>query len=718
MALISYSPADLNLLRSSELFDQEWYVNRYPDVAILNIDPVVHYLWIGAVMGRDPSPRFSTSAYLSTHPDVADYGANPLVHYLNVGRFEERGIEPAAADTRWAPLVTRYVERKQFEPLKDKKARLIAFYLPQFHPFKENDDWWGKGFTEWTNVKPAHSQFLGHYQPHVPHDDIGYYDLLDRDAQARQIELAKAYGIEGFCFYYYWFDGHRLMEKPIDNYLADPSLDHPFCLCWANENWSRRWDGLDSEVLIAQNHSAQDDLGCIADLAKYIRDKRYIRVDGKPLVLIYRPSLLPDAAATAARWRKWCRENGIGEIFLAYTQSFEKEDPRTYGFDAAVEFPPNNSAPPNLTKTVVPFTESYAGQVYDWRVLVERSENYVAPDYTLFRSVCPGWDNTARRKERGITFVNNTPALYQRWLGNAVADAQKRFKKADERLIFVNAWNEWAEGAHLEPDQLNGYAYLEATRAALDASPVPANIGVVVHAFYPDVLEEIVDMCDDLKHDFKYFVTTVPEREAEVHSILKRQNRKFRLMVLPNRGRDVLPFLKILQEMVEEGVELFAKVHTKRSLHRNDGAAWRNELYEAVIGRKAFSSSIAVMRDDPTIGMLGPNGHLVSMDTYLGSNVHRIKKYMQVLGADPERILDFSFFAGTMFIARVEALKPLLTLGLNDHDFEEEAGQIDGTLAHVLERILTICVLSGGYRVGSSAAPMDDAKINNRYGFA
>lgn len=152
--------------------------------------------------------------------------------------------------------------------------------------------------------------------------------------------MAKLYGIEGFCFYFYWFGGKRLLETPIQTYLSDSSLDLPFCLCWANENWSRRWDGLDSEILIAQQHSPSDDIAFIEHIASYISDSRYLRIDGRPLLLVYRPSLLPSPRETAERWREWCRVNGVGEIYLAYTQSFETVNPVQYGFDAAIEFPP------------------------------------------------------------------------------------------------------------------------------------------------------------------------------------------------------------------------------------------------------------------------------------------------------------------------------------------------------------------------------------------
>lgn len=379
-----------------------------------------------------------------------------------------------------------YVPLLNAPPPTQKPAKLVCFYLPQFHAIPENDAWWGKGFTEWTNVQPATPQFVGHYQPHIP-GELGYYNLLSTDVQRRQIELARLYGIEGFSFYFYWFGGKRLLDAPLENYLSDSTLDLPFCLCWANENWSRRWDGRDSEILIAQQHSPEDDLAFIKHVARFLRDPRYIRVDGKPLLLVYRPSLLPSARETSKRWRKWCRENGIGELYLAYTQSFETVDPSNYGFDAAIEFPPNNSAPPDVTRFVTPLDGEFGGKVYDWRVFVERSNHYKRSRYKLFRSVCPSWDNTARRKKKGTVFVNSAPALYQRWLENAIADTVAHQPSPDERLIFVNAWNEWAEGAHLEPDERYGYAWLQATRNALVAQNPLAQrqILVVTHDCHP-----------------------------------------------------------------------------------------------------------------------------------------------------------------------------------------------------------------------------------------
>lgn len=378
----------------------------------------------------------------------------------------------------WSPERPKYVEKLSEPYLQDVPAQIIAFYLPQFHTIPENNEWWGEGFTEWTNVRPAKPQFQGHRQPRAP-GELGYYDLRDTNVQHQQIDLARLYGVGGFCFYHYWFGGKRLLETPVEQWLADPSLDFPYCLCWANENWSRRWDGLDNEILIAQTHSPQDDLAFIEDVGRYLRDPRYIRIAGKPLLLVYRPGLLPDAAVTAARWRDWCRKNGIGEIHLAYTQSFETVDPKEYGFDSAVEFPPNNSGPPDITHLAPRRNPGFTGRVFDWKVLPERSENYSQTDYKLWRSVCPGWDNTARRGRNATIFANNSPELYRKWLENALRDTVMHESAADRRLIFVNAWNEWAEGAYLEPDEDNGYAYLQATRDALQ-SFAPAGRGSIV----------------------------------------------------------------------------------------------------------------------------------------------------------------------------------------------------------------------------------------------
>lgn len=346
------------------------------------------------------------------------------------------------------------------------QVRLIAFYLPQYHPIPENDRWWGKGFTEWTNVTKAVPNFVGHYQPRLP-ADLGFYDLRVPEIRDEQAALARQYGIYGFCYYYYWFAGKRLLHRPLDEVVRSGHPDFPFCVCWANENWSRCWDGLDMEILIAQEHSDEDDLNFIKALEPALRDRRYIRVDGRPLLLVYRPSLLPDAARTAEIWRRYCRETGLGELYLVAVQSFGvTDDPRGFGFDAAVEFPPHAMAvlaePPAQI-----MNPDFQGRFYDYVTTAEFFMNRLPTPYPFFRTAMPSWDNTARRQDNGDIFLHTAPEHYERWLKYLV-EQTRHFRPANERLVFVNAWNEWAEGNYLEPDRQYGHRYLEATRNALE----------------------------------------------------------------------------------------------------------------------------------------------------------------------------------------------------------------------------------------------------------
>jgi len=353
-------------------------------------------------------------------------------------------------------------------------THLIAFYLPQFHPIPENDRWWGKGFTEWRSVARARALFPGHYQPHFP-ADLGYYDLRVPETRAEQAALAREHGIGGFCYYHYWFNGRRLLERPLDDVHRSGAPDFPFCVCWANENWTRRWDGADKEILIAQNPSRADDERLIRDLLPHFRDPRYIRVGGKPLFIVYRIGVLPDVTATAVLWREVARREGIGELYLCAAKTYDTGDPTYYGFDAVVEFPPHGLRTVTMHEQLELLDPGFSGTVVDYRQFVVDCITAREPSYTLHRTVMPGWDNTARRMHQALVFAHATPEVYELWVREVAAETRR--KPPGERLLFINAWNEWAEGAHLEPDRRFGHQYLEATARALaygNAPNVPA----------------------------------------------------------------------------------------------------------------------------------------------------------------------------------------------------------------------------------------------------
>jgi len=352
-------------------------------------------------------------------------------------------------------------------------TRALAFYLPQFHPIPENDAWWGTGFTEWRNVAAARPLFRGHEQPHIP-ADLGFYDLRLAETREAQAALAREYGIHGFCYYHYWFAGKRLLGRPLDEVLASGRPDFPFCLCWANENWSRIWDGSDTEILIEQTYSEQDDLEHIRFLLERFRDPRYVRVEGKPLFLVYKAAKLPDAARTTALWREEAAKQGLPGLYLCKVESHDdpRDPPAALGFDAAVEFQPDPLCFPRplgknpfwrLLMEIGLTRRSYA--TYDYDGLVENALARPQPDYLRFPCVTPSWDNSPRRKKAPTIFRGATPGKYGRWL----AESLRRFRPPtpEENFVFINAWNEWAEGNHLEPCRRWGRGYLEETGRVL-----------------------------------------------------------------------------------------------------------------------------------------------------------------------------------------------------------------------------------------------------------
>jgi glycosyltransferase involved in cell wall biosynthesis len=455
------------------LFDPIWYWKSYPETVLTCLDPLQHYLNEGWRKGYQPNPKFDPLFYLATYPDVAAAGIEPLTHFIiaglkegRIGCAEDLPIEPFEADFQ----IPR--EPMPSEPLPNPLAKAITFYLPQFHPIPQNDLWWGTGFTEWMNVRRGIPQFEGHYQPHVP-GCLDYYDLRNPDVLEAQAQLARDSGLYGFAFYYYWFDGTVLLDLPIRRILDTGRPDFPFCICWANENWTRSWDGRERDILIAQNHSAEDDLAFIRNIEPILLHRNYIKVSGKPLVLVYRPRQLPDAKATAARWRDDFRSRSHGDLHLVAVRSFhDMTPPAEYGFDASVQFPPQLGTTP-VTHVVPNKAASFEGAVYDYETtkkgFLAELFRAKASDH-LYPAVMPCWDNTARRLAKANVWINSSPESYYDWLFQVVRHLQAN-KDSGQHLVFINAWNEWAEGCHLEPDKKHGHAWLNATSLALRGAP-------------------------------------------------------------------------------------------------------------------------------------------------------------------------------------------------------------------------------------------------------
>ena len=358
------------------------------------------------------------------------------------------------------------------------RARLIAFYLPQYYPIPENDGWWGKGFTEWTNVAKAKPLFPGHLQPNLP-ADFGFYDLRVSETRIAQAELAKNHGIEAFCYWHYWFDGKRLLERPFTEVLESGEPDFPFCLAWANQSWSGMWYGAPDRVLVEQTYPGEPDFKKhFYALLKAFSDERYVTVDGKPLFLVYYPIGLPNPRQFSDCWRQLASKEGLEGLYLAAITGREW-DPEKNGFDATIVHNPGvgfealgrirNGKKHNYWKKLTgsDFDEWYRlclhrPTIYQYSDFIKHALPVLSTEFEQYPCVTPNWDNTPRNGQHGIVLQNSTPTLFAEHLGAAMQQVAQQ--PEDKRLVFIKSWNEWAESNYLEPDQRFGVKYLEAIK--------------------------------------------------------------------------------------------------------------------------------------------------------------------------------------------------------------------------------------------------------------
>jgi lipopolysaccharide biosynthesis protein len=622
-----------------------------------------------------------------------------------------------------------YSEKRPDFDTTNSNVKLLAYYLPQFHPIKENDEWWGRGFTEWTNVARARAHFVGHYQPHLP-TDLGYYDLRNEKTIMDQIDLAKGYGISGFIFYYYWFNSRRILETPLNIFMGRKDNDFPFALCWANENWTRRWDGDDREVLLRQTYSRESSKAIIEDIAGALTDSRYIHVDGRPMFCVYRVAQIPDIQETVACWRAAARAVIGKDLFLVSALTFgDLRDPRSYGFDAAMQFPPHGVSLALTAQRIESFKDDYklgvTAGVHDYGPLAAEARDFLRQrSFPIIPSVFPCWDNTPRKGDRATVFIGSSPDAYSSWLAEAASYASRK-PVFDRSFVMINAWNEWAEGAHLEPDQRFGHGFLRATadilrpfvkdtRAAfrstsfeptamidgLDKS-MHGNLAIVIHAYYSDQIRGILKNIPE-RYYKDTFVTVDDEVDQTMLAQISECTCDINILFFPNRGRDVRPFLGALKAIRTRGYKYFLKVHTKKSIHRADGFNWGAELTQPLLSALQSDSIESFLESEPNVGLIGSAGHIVSGLDYIGSsaNMQWIEKLSEHLGIQFNKD-DFSFVAGTMFAGRVSVFDQLTDDPWLPSMFEEELGRLDGTLAHAMERMFGLICMAANKEIAS-----------------
>lgn len=606
-------------------------------------------------------------------------------------------------------------------------VKMLAYYLPQFHSFKENDEWWGKGFTEWNNTRVAEPRFAGHYQPREPHEDIGYYDLSDIETMRKQVELAKQHGIYGFCFYYYWFSGKRLMEKPVDMLLEHPEIDFPFCLCWANENWTRAWDGQTKNVLIAQNYSDSDDERFMVDMKKYIDDKRYIRINGKPLVVVYNPGEIPDCRKSFNKWREVARKIGIGEILIWTCRTANNtatllniED----CIDSEVEFPPHNTWLEDFAMRGINLSGKSAS-IFNYQKLVEgwtqlyKNGSDKNSKKAIHRGCMMAWDNAARRKNNWFTYYHfSLKSLYE-WVLLICAQARRDFAP-EERFVFINAWNEWAEGTYLEPDKKYGYANINTVSKALysipwendldfidnndkplEAEQFNKKIAVNVHMFYTEILDETIENLNEMPYDFDCYFTTNTEEKAEIIRTRVAENCKCAKCVVDvceNRGRDVAPFIMQMRDVIDE-YDYICHIHSKRTVTADHGNDWRRYIFKNMFGSKEYLKRLFhVFEQNADIGIIFPETFApLEYQACWGGNLEGCGSLFNAMGLNFNPPQNVVFPVGNMFWAKTQAVRAMFKFPLELTYFPEEDHQVNITLAHCIERSWVLVAKEYGF---------------------
>ena len=589
----------------------------------------------------------------------------------------------------------------------------IALFLPQFHSIKENDKWWGKGFTEWVNVKKSNPLYEGHHQPRIPGDPekyLGYYELINPEVIKEQIKLAKSHGIYGFGIYYYWFSGKTLLEKPISIILKNKDIDFKFFLIWANENWTRKWDGNDKHILIKQEYKKEDPEKFIKDIKKYCIDNRYIKINRKPIIGIYEASKIPNINETIFIWRTKAKEYEIGEIYILVTLNKETVEyfQNMNLFNGAYQFSPRDSMfESNKIKS------KSNSNYYLYTSLLYKTFNLsnISNNFDFYFGSMVEFDNTARKKD-AVIFQKYSPEQFY-MLNKKIILLTKNKKN---KYIFINAWNEWAEGTYLEPDKKYGYASINALSKAIfnlsyyDKDYKLGNlnnickIAIQVHIFYEDLINEIINKINNIPVKYDLYISTNSDiKKSIIDKIIKKYStaNNYEIKIFENKGRDILPFLFQLQNNIKK-YKYICHIHTKKTKFTNFGDEWRNYLYNNLLGNKdIISEIISDFEINHKLGIIFPEAFYKVLTTYESEITKLDIFYMNYLFKKLNKYFrigkKIEFPIGNMFWGKTASIYQIFDLNKIINKFPKEKNQIDGTIMHGIERFWIYLVKFNGY---------------------
>ena len=592
--------------------------------------------------------------------------------------------------------------------------KAIALYLPQFHSIKENDIWWGKGFTEWVNVKKSMPFYKGHNQPRIPEDKktyLGYYELTNASIIKKQVELAKSHGIYGFAIYYYWFSGKRLLEKPLDIYLINKDIRFPFLLIWVNENWTRKWDGKNNDILIKQEYKDTDPENFVKDIKKYLIDDRYIKINEKPVLGLYEPTKIPKLNETLTIWRKKSKEYGIGEIFILVSINEDKKaiEKNIQLFDGAYDFPPRIS----FGNYKVKYKNTFIYSELIYKNILFQFNNTNKNDFQIYRGSMLEWDNCPRVKS---CFIFDYYSPEQFYMANKIIiEWTKKTYNNSNRFIFINAWNEWGEGSYLEPDKKYGYASINSLSKAIFNLPFIqkrslnyfkniSKIALQAHVYYEELIDEIINKTNNIPYKFDLYISvSFKNIKNKIEKYINKYSKAnhFEIKIFPNKGRDILPLIIQLKKSIKK-YKYLCHIHTKKSLHLKFGNEWRDYLYNNLLGdNKIISEILTEFENNEKLGFIFPEVYYKILDIFgkekYDSNYEYINFILKKLFYKFRISLNyFDYPEGNMCWAKVKAIYQIFDLNLEKR-FPKENGQLNLTLMHGIERIWLYIVKLNGY---------------------